>query len=300
MSKEPVKQDDKRYEQRQGEEKPDDRQRREQAQQQGGSAEYKANLENAVSDMDRMRMTDPLFIEKTKAEDPSGRPGQITRDNVNPNIPSADKERLIDECGRVDPNAGGIVDPNSLGMPQGGVAAKTPPTPDELRTQREAEAKEGTVSPREGSINEPPGSNVLGKTEEDVPDEIKQKGKPVLTSLEPDEAVSGEPDFTLVISGDNFFSGSVIVFGDHDEPTTFDEEAGTVSTGVKPSLFAPATVPVKVRNGSMVSDPMEFEFTAPAGTRGGEEEDPDDLEDEIDQMKEDGDISSRKPKGRKK
>ena len=139
-------------------------------------------------------------------------------------------------------------------MPQGGVAPKYPPPPEELRRQaaeqgqgpeqmvpQGKEAPEGMVSPREGSINEPPGSNVMGKTEEDIPDEIKEKGNPVISGLEPGEAVSGDPDFTLVISGDNFFSGSVIVFGEHDEPTTFDEEAGTVSTGVKPSLFAPAT-----------------------------------------------------------
>jgi len=250
-----------------------------------------------------LRNTDPLFIEKSTAEDPSGRPGQVTRDNVNPNIPSAAKEaREPDQCGRVDPNPGGIVDPNSLGMPQGGVAPKTPPTPDELRKQREAEAgqhegelPDGTVAPRQGSINEPPGSNVLGKTEEDVPPEILAKGKPVISGLEPDEAVSGDPDFTLVVSGDNFYPGSVIVFGDNDEPTTMDGD--TLSTVVKPSLFAPATVPVKVRNGSLVSDPSDFTFTAPAGD--DEEADPDDLEDEIDQMKEDGDISSRKPKRRR-
>jgi hypothetical protein len=49
-------------------------------------------------------------------------------------------------------------------------------------------------------------------------------------------------------------------------------------------------VPVKVRNGTLVSDPMEFEFTAPVG------DDPDELEDEIDQMKEEGEITSPKPK----
>jgi hypothetical protein len=278
-------------------------QAQQQSDRQGYSAEQQANIDNAVSDIDRQRLTDSLFIEHTKAEDPSGRPGQLTRDNVNPNIPSAAKEaREPDECGRIDPNAGGIVDPNTLGMPQGGVAPKYPPPPEELRKQREAEGKEGenpdlpegVVSPRAGSINEPPGSNVYGKTEEDIPPEVLAKGKPIISSLEPDEAVSGDPDFTLVVSGDNFFAGSVIVFGTQDEPTTFDEEAGTLSTGVKPSLFAAATVPVKVRNGPLVSDPSDFVFTGPVAD--DQEADPDDLEDEIDAMKEDGDISSRKPK----
>ena len=63
-------------------------------------------------EMERMRREDPLFLEKTRPEDPSGRAGQLTRDNVNPHIPSGK---------RGDP-PGPIVDPASLGMPQGGVA----------------------------------------------------------------------------------------------------------------------------------------------------------------------------------
>jgi hypothetical protein len=62
----------------------------------------------------RLRAEDPLFLEKTRPEDPSGRPGQLTRDNVNPAIPSGERG--------APPNSGGIVDPTSLGMPQGGVA----------------------------------------------------------------------------------------------------------------------------------------------------------------------------------
>jgi len=62
--------------------------------------------------IEKMRREDPLFLEKTKAEDPSGRPGQLTRDNVNPAIPS----------GKPGDPPGPIVDPTSLGMPQGGIA----------------------------------------------------------------------------------------------------------------------------------------------------------------------------------
>jgi hypothetical protein len=76
-------------------------------------------------EMERMRREDPAFLDKTRPEDPSGRPGQLTRDNVNPNIPSGERGAPT--------NAGGIVDPNSLGMPQGGVApaySMQPETPD--------------------------------------------------------------------------------------------------------------------------------------------------------------------------
>ena len=131
------------------------------------------------------------------------------------------------------------------------------------RKGKEAPGRHGIAA--EGSINEPPGSNVLAKTSEDIPDEIKEKGNPTISGLEPSEAASGSADFTLVVSGENFFSGSVIVFGEHDEPSTFDEGASTLSTVVKPSLFQPATVPVKVRNGPMLSEPSRLHFHRPGG-----------------------------------
>jgi hypothetical protein len=85
---------------------------------------------------------------------------------------------------------------------------------------------------------------------------------PVLTSLNPATAVSGDPDFELHCVGTGFTSRSVIQFGSHvaqDEPTTLNSPTD-VSTMVKPSLFAPATIPVYVRNGLVWSDP-EVDFT---------------------------------------
>jgi hypothetical protein len=87
---------------------------------------------------------------------------------------------------------------------------------------------------------------------------------PTLSALDPDTVESGAEDITLVISGTGFDGNSTIVFGDYDEPTTFDAAAGTVSTGVKPSLFAPAVVPVLVRNGPARSQPLDFTFIDPA------------------------------------
>jgi len=116
-------------------------------------------------ELDRRQRTEPDFLEKTRPEDPSPRPGQLTRDNVNPNIPSGPKDRPVLPDGRVDPNAGGIVDPNTLGMEQGGVAPKYPPLPDELRKQREvgeapAPDQQDAIMGSQYSINEPPGSDV--------------------------------------------------------------------------------------------------------------------------------------------
>jgi hypothetical protein len=94
------------------------------------------------------------------------------------------------------------------------------------------------------SINEPPQLEVPG-----------------ITSLTPDACAIGDPDFTLVIEGINFGPYSVIFFAGHDEPTTLNED-GTLSTGVKPSLWAyPVVVSCQVRNGSMYSQPFDFTFT---------------------------------------
>jgi len=85
----------------------------------------------AMKDMEQQRQRHD-FIERTRPDDPSEHQGQLTRDNVNPDIPSAP------------PGTGGIVDPNTLGMPQAG----------------------GQGTP---SINEPPGSQVIPDAPPDTP-----------------------------------------------------------------------------------------------------------------------------------
>jgi hypothetical protein len=88
--------------------------------------------------------------------------------------------------------------------------------------------------------------------------------KPAITGYDPYECAIGDPDFTLYVTGENFFADSVIFFAGHDEPTTLGED-GRLSTGVKPSLWAdPVVVQMQIRNGPEISAPVEFEFTAPA------------------------------------
>jgi len=100
------------------------------------------------------------------------------------------------------------------------------------------------------SINEPP------PPPPDVDDDVR----PMLDYLEPGSCMIGDADFTLFVHGTNFFPGSVIHFAGHDEPSTLNVD-GTLSTGVKPSLWAsPVVVEVKVRNGSLTSVPLPFEF----------------------------------------
>src|SRR4030095_4599455 len=89
---------------------------------------------DAIKHMEEQRRR-PDFIQRTRPDDPSEHFGQLTRDNVNPDIPSAP------------PGTGGIVDPRTLGMPQAAGDAQGTP-----------------------SINEPPGSNVLAAADAPQPD----------------------------------------------------------------------------------------------------------------------------------
>jgi hypothetical protein len=91
---------------------------------------------------------------------------------------------------------------------------------------------------------------------------MKSHPTPVLSALTPDTAVSGDADLTLSCDGTDFTADCVIVFGSVDEPTTFVSDT-EVTTIVKPSLFAPAVVPVTVRNGANRSNAVDFTFTAP-------------------------------------
>ena len=107
-------------------------------------------------EMERMRAEDPLYIEKTRPEDPSGRAGQLTRDNVNPNIPSGNPG---------DP-PGPIVDPNSLGMPQGGIAPTSP-----MQPERSPDQPPRANPPQ---LEKSPDQHLPGQ---DQPPQSKDKGK---------------------------------------------------------------------------------------------------------------------------
>jgi len=107
--------------------------------------------------------------------------------------------------------------------------------------------------PFTASINEPQTISTPIPPNIEVP-------KPSISALEPADCMIGDPDFTLYVSGENFFGDSVIHFAGHDEPTTLGED-GRLSTGVKPSLWAePATVQVQIKNGPESSDAVDFEF----------------------------------------
>ena len=140
---------------------------------------------------------------------------------------------------------------------------------------------------------------------------------PVVTGLEPTECTLGDPDFRIYVSGTGFYEQSTLVFAGQDEPTTFED--GKLSTGVNMAVWqGPDTVKVGVRNGPIESNEVDFTFkaaetpeaegqwrttsvstaTPPGHDADADYSDPDELEDELDQAREEGDFTPARGKRR--
>jgi hypothetical protein len=123
--------------------------------------------------------------------------------------------------------------------------------------RQEGVTPSGNPFPFSASINEPQTVSLPIPEDIDVP-------KPSISSINPIEATIGDDDFTLYVTGENFFKDSVLNFAGQNEPTTLNED-GTLSTGVNMALWqGPDTVPVVIKNGPEVSDPVDFTFNAPS------------------------------------
>jgi hypothetical protein len=143
------------------------------------------------------------------------------------------------------------------------------------------------------SINEPP-----ARPDFEMP-------TPVITSIAPTEAAIGTESFRLVVSGENFFAGTVINFATYDEPTTVDGP-GAVSTLVDMDYWhgADPGIPVYVHNGDEVSNEVMFAFLPPETARETVREarpdtavdpdytDPDEMEEELELAREEGDYAA--------
>jgi hypothetical protein len=121
-------------------------------------------------------------------------------------------------------------------------------------TTTAGEVPADAVFPFTHSINEPQTVSLP------LPEGVKVP-VPSISSILPAECTIGDDDFTLDVSGENFFADSVIWFAGHAEPTTYNEEEKTLSTGVKPSLWTePAVVKCQVKNGPEASNEVDFTF----------------------------------------
>jgi hypothetical protein len=229
----------------------------------------------------------PDFIERTLPEDPSDHFGQLTRDNVNPDIPSS-KERT-----------GWIVDPHTLGMDQSQQGEQPPEREDQVEQWPQAQKMPASGEyqkgddlqqqhavdpnapipplPRQASINEPPGSDVLPG--EGGPNELPGDGSAlppgvelpplVLADISPDSAVAGSPEvLELTVTGSGFGPNCVVMVDDEDMTTTLINS--TTLTAFVPVAAEPGIVDVEVARGEDLSDVLTFEFVAPAGRRSSE------------------------------
>jgi hypothetical protein len=88
---------------------------------------------------------------------------------------------------------------------------------------------------------------------------------PVVTALDPATTEIGAPTFTIHVRGTGFIAGAVIVFADHDEPTTWLGPTD-LTTDVNMSVWHGAdTVAVAVRNADgVLSNAQPFTFTEAA------------------------------------
>jgi len=175
-----------------------------------------------------------------------------------------------DLIGELQPGQKGWLPLDSSGSPTGPATISPPPGPDAKACSVMAVIPSDPVDPEEhllvsssGAPLDPPLNSNIDRRVGGV--DTPEPPPPIsLTALLPNTAECHSADFELSVKGNNFTNQSVIVFNGYEEPTDFID-AQTIGTGVKPSLFVvPASVPCFVRDGEQETDPINFEFTAPA------------------------------------
>jgi hypothetical protein len=170
-----------------------------------------------------------------------------------------------DLVGELSPGDHGWLPLDEAGNPTGPATLQPPPPPAlacAVRVTAEVPLPEGhdlLVSETGAPLIPPLTSNVDKRD----PDTYVAPVKPSIVSLTPNTAVSGDPDLEMLIEGTGFTPTSVIIFAGVEEPTDFHSDT-SIGTGVKPSLFAPATCSVEVRDTAGVSNSLDFTFTDPA------------------------------------
>jgi len=224
----------------------------------------------------------PDFIERTLPEDPSDHFGQLTRDNVNPDIPSsktregwiADPHTLqMDQSqqGEQPPEREDQVEqwPQAQKMPASGEYQKG----DDLQQQHEVDPNAPVPPrPREASINEPPGSNVIpgidtGPVQPPGGGAALPPGTELpeltLTDIEPDR-IPVQPeeiaDTQITLTGTGFGPECVVLFDDEEVPTMLVNT--TTLKATIPIAPAPGTYDVEVARGEDLSDVLTFEIAA--------------------------------------
>lgn len=152
------------------------------------------------------------------------------------------------------------------------------------------------------SVNEP---DTLSRERTLTPQSLNEplplpEGPPSVEGLNPDSSVAGT-DQLLVIHGANFTPGCVIQLGDTALDTVYEREDKI--NAVVPGSTPAGEYPVTVNLGPLATEATTFTITEAEGGEGGEgtpepealfedATDPDEVEDELEQSKEEGDFKS--------
>jgi IPT/TIG domain len=84
-----------------------------------------------------------------------------------------------------------------------------------------------------------------------------------VVALAPNTAEVGSAEVQMVVTGTGFSPQTVVLFNGGPEPTDYTSPT-EVTTFVQPATASgPATVPVGVQNGNLLSNTQDFTFTAP-------------------------------------
>jgi hypothetical protein len=106
------------------------------------------------------------------------------------------------------------------------------------------------TAPRDARLT-PPGHYMLFVLVDGVPSMARivrlDRNIPTLTALTPSSAVSGDPGFTLIVTGDRFVDGSVVKWNGATKPTQYVSATELRADIASADLTAPGTVPVAVQ-----------------------------------------------------
>jgi hypothetical protein len=151
-----------------------------------------------------------------------------------------------------------------------------------------------------GSINEPhaPSRQTFSPVSINEPPTIDEINPPKATGLNPTGVAIGDPPQTLHVNGMNFTSDTLIVFDEVHVVTQF-VSVTELTAALDPSAFVEARgYPVTVALGPYTAQPATM-FTVTEAAQ----DDPDEMEDEIDAARDDGDFKpthASRPKTKKK
>lgn len=176
-----------------------------------------------------------------------------------------------DLVGELKPGETGWLPLDDEGVPNGPATKEPPPGPNAKACSVMVNATEPLppdqdllMSSTGATLSPPLQSNVDRRFGDPPPPTIAS-----ITSLNPASCGIDDPDFTLEIIGTGFDDTCEINFAGQPEPTTLTP-AGSLTTGVKPSLWANAVVvPVYIKKGYTISNTVQFEFQAPEATTEG-------------------------------